>query len=233
MQRLRIGGVLIGHRRQDEVRGAIDDATQGLDAVRGQRLAQRADDGDASTDRALEVQINALAQGATEELFAVHRQQGLVGGDHVPPGVDGPQHQSARRRRPADQLHHHLDPGVCKDTLDVGGEHVTQTGRSALLRRVPDQHLPHLDPGTDAPLQVGGVVLEDVVGAQADVAQSQQGDANGFLALFAPLPLPPEAVGSSTYSSSVSSVWGMCLRPDSAVTLDAYQPDARRKRRAH
>ena len=88
-QRLRLGqhlgerAVLVRHRRQDEIAGAVEDAVDAPHLVGGERLAQRLDDGNAAGDRRLEVERDALLLGELGERHAVLGEQRLVGGDDV------------------------------------------------------------------------------------------------------------------------------------------------------
>ena len=74
---------LVAHLAEDEVAGAVDDAGQPLDTVRGEALAQRLDDGNAARHRRLERDHHALGLRRGEDFVAVLGDQVLVGGDHV------------------------------------------------------------------------------------------------------------------------------------------------------
>ena len=58
-QGLAVAGALLGHAGEDEVGGAVDDAHDAADVLARQRLAQRAQDRDATGDRGLEQQVDA------------------------------------------------------------------------------------------------------------------------------------------------------------------------------
>ena len=69
------------HLRQDVVAGAVEDAADARDAVAGERLAQRLDDGDAAADRGLEGERRAAALGEFGKFLAMRGEHRLVGGD--------------------------------------------------------------------------------------------------------------------------------------------------------
>ncbi len=68
-ERLRLGqcrrvvGALLGHLREDEVGGAVDDPHHAGDRLAAQALAQGPDDRDAAGDRGLEQQVDAGCVG--------------------------------------------------------------------------------------------------------------------------------------------------------------------------
>src|SRR5947199_223049 len=62
------GRALLGHAGEDEVRRAVDDAQDALHAVAGQRLAQRANEGNATGDRRFEQEVDARLLGGLEQL---------------------------------------------------------------------------------------------------------------------------------------------------------------------
>ena len=95
-QLLRVGQHLgefppaLAHLRQDVVAGAVQDAGDAGDAVAGQALAQRLDDGDAAGHRRLEPQRHVAPFRRRRQRRAVHRQHRLVGSDHGLAGRDAP-----------------------------------------------------------------------------------------------------------------------------------------------
>ena len=102
-QLLRIGEHLgelaaaLAHLRQDVVAGAVEDAGDAADAVRGQPLAQRLDHRNAAGHRRLERQRHAALLGRGGERGAMHREHRLVGGDHRLAGGQRRLHQGTRR----------------------------------------------------------------------------------------------------------------------------------------
>ena len=105
-QRLRLGqdvaevAAALAHRGQDVVRGAVEDAVDALEPVRGQPLPQGLDDRDAARDRRLEGERHACPLGQPRQLGAVMGQHGLVGGDdRLALGQSPPRQTRAPRRR--------------------------------------------------------------------------------------------------------------------------------------
>ena len=108
-QRVFEAAAFLFHGGEDVVRGAVDDAGQGVDAVGGKAAAHGVDDGDAARHRPFEAERQAPFLGAGEERIAAGGEQRLVGGDDVLAGGDGVLHQRLRRAVAADQLHQHVD----------------------------------------------------------------------------------------------------------------------------
>src|SRR5690606_3335202 len=181
------GAALIAHRGENEIAGAIDAAGQPVDTVGRQALADRLDHGDAARHRGLEGDDDAPLAGAGEDLVAMHRDQRLVGGDHVLAVLDGLEHQFERQGIAADQLDDDIDLGVAGN-----GENIVGNGNGAgvaLGVELPGRDLRNLDstPGTAGNLL--GIALEHIEGSATD--GSQPTDAN-FHRFQAALPIPSE-----------------------------------------
>ena len=101
----------VGHRRQDEVAGAVEDALDGRDLVGGQALGQGADDRDAAGDAGLEADRPLVLPGRLEDLRPVLGEQRLVRGDDVLAGRQGIEHDLPGDAGPADQLDDDVDCG--------------------------------------------------------------------------------------------------------------------------
>ncbi|EAU68904.1 hypothetical protein STIAU_6850 [Stigmatella aurantiaca DW4/3-1] len=203
-ERIRIGRPLIGHGREDEVGRPVDDAVDGGHPVRGERLAQGADDGNAAAHGRLEVQIHPSGEGLGEERLPVRGQQGLVGGDDMPPRGDGPLQVLPRGRQAPHQLDDHRHLGIREDGLDAVGEELRRHVIGPSPPALPPQDVPHPHPRAQTALDVPGMVREDPVRPQPHVAQAQQRDSDLFHSLlFAPCP------GFTSYASSSSHVCGM------------------------
>ena len=108
-QRLVIAQPGIGHRRQDEVGGAVDDPHDPRDPVPGKGFAQRPDQRDGAGDGRLEVQIGAGGVGRLVQFRAVLGQQRLVRGDHPGPAAQRGEQQVLGRLDAADHLDDHVD----------------------------------------------------------------------------------------------------------------------------
>ena len=101
------------HRRQDVVRGAVQDAVDAFEPVPGETLAQRFDDWDPAGDRGLEGQRQALFLGASGERRPVLSDQRLVRGDDVLAMIErGLDHPPGNPVGPADQFDDDLDFGI-------------------------------------------------------------------------------------------------------------------------
>ena len=113
---------LVRHLGQDEVRGAVDDALERQDPVRGEAVAERADDGHAARDGGLEAEEDAAPPRGGEELGPVRRQEGLVRGHDVLAGVERAEDVGARRLEAADHLDDDRHRRVGEDPLGIGAE---------------------------------------------------------------------------------------------------------------
>jgi hypothetical protein len=177
------GPAIAGHRREDEVRRAVDDAVELGDPIRGQALAQDPDDRHAAAHRGLVVDVHAVALGGGEHLGAMAGQEQLVGGDDVFARGDRRHHRVLGQAVAAHQLAHDVDVGPVDRGVDVGGEERGIDVDQALLAdRLADRDRPHHQPAAQARADRRGVVLEELDHAGADVAQAQERDAELALA---------------------------------------------------
>ncbi len=110
------------HLRQHVVGGAVHDSVEALDAVRREPLAHGAEDRDATADAGLECHVHTAARGSIEDLLAVESEQGLVGGHHVLPALDGAHGQALRHVVAADQLDHDGHVRIVDQAFGVGIE---------------------------------------------------------------------------------------------------------------
>ena len=186
-ERLRLGEhvskvpALVAHLRQDEIAGAVNDAGDPLDVVGGQPLAQRLDDGNAADDGGLEGHHDATRLRGAEDLVAVHRDQRLVGGDHVLAVGDGAQHQLARRRIAADELDDDVHVRIIDDGKGVVADAPDVVEPANALRVVLARGgMRNADaaPGTARDLR--GVAGQDRDGAATDGAKPQESDVHRF-----------------------------------------------------
>ncbi len=125
-QRLRLGQDVgevaagLAHRRQDVVRGAIEDAVDALQPVRGQAFPQGLDDRDAARDGRLEGERHAGPLGQPRQLGTVMGQHGLVGGDdRLALGKSPPRQLERHAVGAADQLDDDVDLGVLGERARV------------------------------------------------------------------------------------------------------------------
>ena len=112
----------VAHFGQNEIAGAVDDPGNPFDAVGGQSLAQRLDNGNAARDRRLERDHHALFLRCGEDFGAVRGQQGLIGGNDMLAIVDGLQYQLFRNGIAADQLDHDIDIRIRYNFIRIGGD---------------------------------------------------------------------------------------------------------------
>ncbi len=173
------GRALVAHLGQDEVAGAVDDAGQPLDAVGGEALAQRLDDGDAARHRRLERHHHATGLRRGEDLVAVLGDQMLVGGDHVLAVGDRLQHQFARWLEPADQFDHDVDFRVVDDVERVGRQRQVAGQRTGFFQ-VAHGRAHHADFAPGAAGDFFGIAAQHGERAATDSAQAQQADVDGF-----------------------------------------------------
>ncbi len=81
-QRLRELDSVLLHLREDVIAGAVHDAVDGLNLVRGQRLGNGADHWDAARDTCFNANGQVLLLCQREQLLAMQRDQCLVGRNH-------------------------------------------------------------------------------------------------------------------------------------------------------
>ena len=164
---------LRAHLGQDEVGGAVDDAGDPFDAVRGQALAQRLDDRDAAGHGGFERDHHALVAGGGEDLAAMHREQRLVGRHHVLAGGNRLQHQGARDAIAADQLDHDVDRRVVDHQPGIGDHLRPLANDGACTLGVEVGHHRDLDATPGAALDFLLVAMQHLEGAAADGADAQ------------------------------------------------------------
>ena len=82
-QGLTEGELVLGHVGKDVVRRSVHDAHDAPDPVAHEAFLQDLDDGDASADRGLELELHAVGGGQGNQLPAVGGEQGLVRRDDV------------------------------------------------------------------------------------------------------------------------------------------------------
>src|SRR5690606_2997261 len=163
------GTTFLAHLGEDEIAGAVDDASQPVDAVGGQAFADRLDHRDATGHGGFVGDNHAFLAGAGEDLVAVHGDQCLVGGDHVLAMLDGLEHQFLGDGVATDQLDDHVDLGVGDQREDVGGN--GGTGGVAFRVGVARGDLGHFNVAPGAPGNLLGVALEHIEGTATDGSQ--------------------------------------------------------------
>src|SRR5204862_4619680 len=101
------------HRRQHGVRRAVEDGVDPREAVAGQAVADRADDGHRAADGGLKAELTALSRREREQPPSVARDDLLVRRDDRFPGPQGVAPPVGGRIEPADRF---------DDDVDVAGE---------------------------------------------------------------------------------------------------------------
>ena len=74
---------LLSHLRQDEVCGAVDDASEPLDSIAGKPFADGFDDGDSASYRRFERDGDPIRLRSGKDFIAVQRDKRLVGSHHM------------------------------------------------------------------------------------------------------------------------------------------------------
>ena len=171
---------LFTHFGQDEIGGAVDDARQPFDAVGAQALAQRFDDGNATSHSRFKTDHHTLALGSGKNLVAMHSQQGLVGGYHVFASVNGAQHQLEGDAIAANQFDDDVNLGVGDDLLGVRDHLAIAANQRMGFGSVQVGHHADDHGAAQAALDFSLVALQDFISAAANRSQSQQANLNGF-----------------------------------------------------
>ena len=175
-----VGEAAVGHRRQDEVAGAVEDRRQSLDLVGRQRDPERLDDRDAAGDAPLEDDRAARPPRLGEDLGPVLGQQGLVRRDDVLAGRQGVEDDPQGRVRPAHRLDHDRHLGVVQDAPGVGHDPGVAQGRLARPGGVADHGPFQVDPTAGPSRDPFSLLDQQARDPAADRAQAQQTDRHPF-----------------------------------------------------
>ena len=164
------------HTREDEVARAIQDASDRLDAIGGQTLADGGHDRDAAGHGRLEGDGTSALAGQFEQLGAVLGEQGLVGGDNVLPVLEQFNHHRPRGLQAADEQNRHGDRGILRNVADVGRDvsagHLHAAGLGDVLHNDPlDDDWP-----VGVPRDVVGRLDEQANDARPNGAQTDDAD---------------------------------------------------------
>ena len=171
---------LVAHLGQDEVGGAVDDAGDPLDAVRGQAFAQRLDDRDAARHRRLERDHHALVLRGLEYLVAVRREQRLVRGDHMLAVGDRLHHQFLRDAVAADQLDDDIHFRIAHHRECIVGHAALAAGDFLRQLQILVRHDGDADRAPGAARDLFGVALQHGEGAAADRADTEEAYVDWF-----------------------------------------------------
>ena len=166
------------HLAQHVVRGSIDDAVHAADAVRGQALADRAQDRNAAAHARLEGDVDTALGRGVEDLAAVLGQQRLVRGDDGLAGLDRGEDQAPRRAGAADQLDHDVDARVAHEAVGVGVKSDSAQLDAAVAREVEVRDPHQAQRRAEPPLDHRGIAREHLGHARADRPEAEQPDAD-------------------------------------------------------
>ena len=193
----------VGHVGEDVVGGAVDDAHHPADAVAGERLAQRADERDATAHRRLEQDVDARALGGLEQLATVGGDELLVRGDHGLAAHERFDDEAPGRFDAADDLHHDVDVGIVDHRRGVVGEAPARQRQVAVLGEVVHRHPGHLERHPGARLDHVGVVVDEAHERAAHVTAAEDPDPYPLVHDLS-LPQTRRHVAHATRSSNVS-----------------------------
>ena len=166
----------VPHLGQNEVAGAVDDAGDALDAITRESLPDRLDNRNTARHRGLERDGHPSIVRGTEDLVAVKRDQGLVGGDHVLAVGDCPHHQIECGVDAADELHHDLDLGVVDHIGALVGQVDHLGGTDPGLGEVAHTGPHDVDRTTRPSRDLLAVSREHVHGSAAHGAEPEESD---------------------------------------------------------
>ncbi len=142
----------VGHLREDEVGGAVDDAEHAADRFAVQALAERPHDRDATGDGRFEQQVTPGRVGRRVQLGTDVGEQLLVGRDDRLAVRERIEDQLAGRLDAADRFDDEVDVRIGHHRVDVTGEHAVGELDVAGRRQVA-----HGDPG-DLEAQAGAAL---------------------------------------------------------------------------
>ena len=167
----------LAHRRQDVVRGAVEDAVDALQPVAGKPLAQCLDDRDPARDRSFERQRQAQLLGPRRKPAAVMRHQRLVGGhDMLPVGEGGVDDARGNALRTADQLDDDIDVGIGRHRRRILVPARRRQFDTPVAAPVTRRHRGNDEPAPTALGQQLGLILKQSEGAGADGAEPCDGN---------------------------------------------------------
>ena len=203
-QGIGIRHTLLGHRRQDEIGGSVDDAHHPPDAFAGQGLPQGSDEGNRTRHGRLVQEVDTRGDRRIRQRGAVGRDQLLVRRHHRAPRRQRRFDKVPGRIDAADQLHHHVHVGVGHEALGVTREEIRGYS-GAGLGGIGDGHADELE--TDTRPGGDGIALVH-----------QQGDER------APPTFPAPRTATRTGWSTVSEEPLDCLACTFGTMRSRYRP---------
>ena len=173
------------HLREDEVGGAVDNAGNPFNAIGGQSLAQRLDDGNAAGHGRLKRDHHALVGCRRKNLGAMHRQQGFVGSHHMLARRNGLEHQLSGHAVATDQLHHDIDLGVCNHRAGIAHHRHRITHNPTRTLKIQIGHDCQLNVTAGAPGDFLPIASQDGVYTATDGTDAQQSHTDRSQVFFA------------------------------------------------
>src|SRR5262249_19426557 len=165
---------LLAHFGQYEIAGAVDDPGDPFDAVGGEPLAQRFDDGYAATDRTFERDHDVFLPGCREDLVAVLREQRLVCCDDVLAAGECLEDQFLRYAGAPDELDHDVDIRVVDHFVGIGRDRGASASNAARSREVLIGDQLYGNGASGAPRDFLLVALEDGESTPSHRADTEQ-----------------------------------------------------------
>ena len=172
-ERVVVGAALL-HRREDEVRRAVDDPEHAVHVRDDERLAQHLDHGDRGADGGLEAELDTARGRRLEQLGAAAGDELLVRRHDRPAGAEELEHVASGRVDAAHHLGDDLDRRIVEDRREVVGEHVRLGRERPLLAGVAHERAGDAEPMPGRALDLVGRLLEQPVDGGADGAVSEQ-----------------------------------------------------------
>src|SRR6516225_1888529 len=167
----------LAHRRQNKIRGPVENAIKTHEPVSGETLAQRLDHRYPAGDRGLEGKSDTLFLGLGGEGGSVMRHQRLVGGDDVLAMVEcGIDHLPGDAVGAADQLDDDVDLGIgCHRRRIFVPAHRRQID-PAIAAPIAGGNRDDDEPASSPLSQEVSLPVEQLRGAGADRPQARDGD---------------------------------------------------------
>ena len=171
-------GVFAGHFGQDIVGRAVDDAQHFLDAVAGQRVFHRLNDGDAARHAALELKVQIAPRRLLHQLKALLGDHLLVGRDDLLAVLQGALNELMGRVNAADQFAHDVNVGIVQNLIRVRGQQGAGHLHGAGLANIAHGDLLDDKRQADFALDVAPIAFQQGHRSGADHAQAQDADFN-------------------------------------------------------
>ena len=151
-----------------------------MDAVGGQALAQRFDDGNATGHGRFKGHHHTFGRSCRKNLGAVHCQQGLVGGHHMFARGNRLHYQRPGNAVAADEFNHDVDVRVGNDRPRVVDHRHALTDQALGPGHIEVGHHGDLNPAPGTTLDFFLIAAQHVKRARPYNTHAQQAHLNGF-----------------------------------------------------